>query len=238
MKLSTLAVLIICITGTSFPQYGEKDFSIGINAVYTTTARLYLSPNSSDQTIRNDYFPLEDIFNPAIEIRYRLTDRIIIGLGSEYMEKTQPGRNLTVYTQGGQTRTIVVDDGFRLIPLEFSAYYLIPFSTEDFKFLMGGGAGYYIGEHIRKFGDAEVSNVSRKTAYGIHVLIGMDYMFRDNISFRFEMKFRDPQFNITSKYSSTRINYEGGTVTVPQETFPSKINVDGVTFLLGAAFHF
>jgi hypothetical protein len=221
-----------------FPQYDGNNFSLGVNAVYTTTARLYLSPNSSDPTIRNNYFPMEDIINPAFEIRYRLTEKIIIGFGSEYMEKTKRGRNLTVFTQGGQTQTIEVDDGFRLIPFELTVYYLIPFSTEDFKFLMGGGGGYYFGEHVRNFGDANVKNESRKSAYGIHVLVGMDYMLRDNISLRFEMKFRDPQFNITSKYSSLKVNYRGRIVTVPQETFPSKINVDGVTFLLGAAFHF
>lgn len=103
---------------------------------------------------------------------------------------------------------------------------------------MGGGAGYYIGSHIRKFGDAEVSNVERKAAYGIHVHLTMDYLINDFVSLRGEMKFRDPQFTVKSKYSKLEVNYNGNIIRLAQESFDSKINVDGVTFVLGIAFYF
>jgi hypothetical protein len=103
---------------------------------------------------------------------------------------------------------------------------------------MGGGAGYYIGSHIRKFGDADVSNAERKTAYGIHVSISMDYLIKDFISVRSEMKFRDPQFTVKSKYNKKEVNYDGYVIRLAQETFDSKINLDGVTFILGLVFHF
>lgn len=233
-----ILIALLLISGTySNAQFNGKKFAVGINAVYTTTAKIYLSPNSSDQIIRNSSFPLDDIVNPSVDVKYSLSEQIILGLGTEYMKKTKSGRNLTAFA-GNQTLAIDVEDGFILIPLEFSVYYKLPFSTEKFKFLMGGGAGLYFGEHVRKFGDAEVSNKERKTAYGIHVMLTMDYLIKPFLSIRGEMKFRDPQFTVTSSYNKQNVNYNGRTITLAQDSFDSKINVDGVTFLAGVAIHF
>jgi hypothetical protein len=210
---------------------------LGIGAVYTTTAKVYLNPNSSDITLRNRYFLLEDIINPSLDIRYRLTDPLIIGLNVEYMTKTDPGSTLRVFINN-TTSIINVEEGFKLIPIELSLYYQLPFSTESFKFLMGGGGGYYLGEHIRSFGDADVENVEREAAFGIHVSISMEYLLKENIGLKTEMKFRDPQFNLTNKYTKNTVNFNGGTIRLPQDSFNSKINVDGVTFILSAAIYF
>jgi hypothetical protein len=236
MKTKIAALVILILSANAFPQF-NKTFGVSINAVYNTSARIYLSPNSSDIILRNNSSLIEDIFDPSIDFRYRLSESIIIGFNTEYMTATSVGPNLTVFL-GNSTVTINVEDGFQLIPLEFSGYYLLPFSTEQFKFLMGGGVGYYIGSHIRKFGDVDVSNAERKAAYGIHVSISMDYLIRDFISVRGEMKFRDPQFTVKSKYSKRDVNYNGNIIRLAQDSFDSKINVDGVTFVLGVAFHF
>ena len=230
---------LIVILGFNFSSYAQfnRTYGVSVNAVYNTSASIYLSPNSSDIFLRNNSFLIQNFFNPSIDFRYRLSESIIVGFNTEYMITSSTGPNLTVFL-GNSTVTIDVEDGFRLIPLEFSAHYLLPFSTEHFKFLMGGGVGYYIGSHVRKFGDVDVSNVERKAAYGIHVSISMDYLIRDFISVRGEMKFRDPQFTVKSKYSKQEVNYNGSVIRLAQESFDSKINVDGVTFIIGLAFHF
>ncbi len=229
-----LITLLISINGLA--QF-NKPFGISVNAVYNTSASVYLSPNSADVILRNNSFLIEHIFNPSFDIRYSLSESVIIGFNSEYIQSTATGPNLTVFLGNG-TVTIDVEDGFKLIPLELSAYYLLPFSTEHFKFLMGGGAGYYIGYHIRKFGDADVSTEERKAAYGIHVSISMDYLIKDFLSVRSEMKFRDPQFTVKSRYNKKEVNYNGQIIRLVQDTFDSKINLDGVTFILGLVFHF
>lgn len=227
---------LIIITAVSYAQY-NKNFSISLNAVYNSSARIYLNPNSSDIILRNNSFLIENFFNPAIDIRYRILESLVLGFSTEYMKAVSVGPNLTVFL-GNSTVTINVEDGFRLIPLEFSVHYIMPFSTERFKFLMGVGAGYYIGSHLRKFGDAEVSNAERKFAYGIHVHITMDYMIENFVSLRGEMKFRDPQFIVKSRYNKMEVNYNGNIIRLAQESFDSKINIDGVTFIIGLAFHF
>jgi len=236
MKSIIAAIILLFISSCGFAQF-TKTFGVSLNAVYNTSARVYLSPNSSDIILRNNSFLIENILNPSLDFRYRLSESIILGISTEYMVSTSIGPNLTVFVGNG-TVTIDVEDGFRLIPLELSAYYLIPFSTEHLKFLMGGGIGYYIGSHVRKFGDVEVSNAERKAAYGIHVSISMDYLIKDFISVRGEMKFRDPQFTVKSKYNKSEVNYNGSIIRLAQDSFDSKINVDGVTFILGVAFHF
>lgn len=236
MNIKIAAIIIIIFSTNTLAQF-NKTFGVSVNAVYNTSASIYLSPNSSDIILRNNSFLIENIFNPSIDFRYKLSESIILGFNTEYMTSSSIGPNLTVFL-GNSTVTINVEDGFSLIPLELSAYYLLPFSTERFKFLMGGGIGYYIGSHVRKFGDVEVSNAERKAAYGFHVNISMDYLIKDFISVRGEMKFRDPQFTVKSKYSKKEVNYNGSIIRLAQDTFDSKINVDGVTFILGLAFYF
>jgi len=236
-NLKSCLLLFFLFNSFSFAQFNGNKFSVGINVVYTTTARVYLNPNSSDITLQNQYFLLEDIFSPALDIRYRLTDPLIIGLNIERMRKTEVGPNLRVFS-GSSVALIDVKDGFNLVPIELSLYYIMPFSTERFKFLMGGGGGYYFGEHIRKFREAEIENVERKAAYGIQVSVSMEYLLRPNIAIRTEMKFRDPQFSLKNKYTKETVEYQGATVHLSQEIFDSKINVDGVTFILGAAINF
>ncbi len=213
------------------------DYSLGVYGFYTTSASIFLNPNASDIVLRNSSFDIEDIFNPGVDIRFRVSEPLILGLSVEYMNITETVPNLNVFL-GGSIVTIEVEDGFKLIPIEFTAYYLLPFSTEGFKFLMGGGLGYYNGEFIRKVGEAEVTSVQEENAIGIHVSVSMDYIPINNVAVRFQMKFRDPQFTVTSHYSRTEVEYEGNVIILPEESFETKINVDGITFMLGAAFQF
>jgi hypothetical protein len=52
------------------------------------------------------------------------------------------------------------------------------------------------------------------------------------------MKFRDPQFKVKSAYNKLDVKYNDQTILLAQKTFDSKIDVDGVTFILGFSFLF
>lgn len=236
-KNEVTLLLIVFLAIPTLAQFNNHNFGIAINGVYTTSAEIFLNPNASDVVVRNRAIEVEDIFNPGVDFRYRLSDFFFLGLNVEYIKKTSTGPNLTAFI-GSQVLTFEVEDGFNLIPIELSAHYFFPFSTEDFKFLMGGGLGYYHGEFIRKFADAELSLVQRKVAFGIHVSASMDYMVIENFSLRFEMKFRDPQYNVKSRYTKTEVFLDGTLVLLPDEEFETKVNVNGITFVLGAVLHF
>jgi hypothetical protein len=126
MRIKIILITVL-ISLSGFAQF-KKQFGISVNAVYSTSASVYLSPNSADVILRNNSFLIEDILNPSFDVRYSLSESVIIGFNTEYIKATATGPNLTVFL-GNSTVTIDVEDGFKLIPLELSAYYLLPFST-------------------------------------------------------------------------------------------------------------
>lgn len=215
----------------------QNKFNFSLNGSYTTSAKIYLSPNASDPEIRNRSFPLSSFFSQGMELRCFLTDNINVSFNIEYLTSKETGRNLVVFSNNSAVE-IDVEDGFNLIPLELSIYYLLPFSSEGFKLYMGGGIGYYYGEMIRSFGDISVSTVNRKLSYGIHATVSADFLINNFFGIRGELKFRDPQFTVTSEYNKQSTNFNGNDILIGQKTFDSKINVDGVTFTFGLVYYF
>ena len=237
MRISIIIIFHFMFYIPALCQYNGNDISIGVYGFYTTSASVFLNPNASDIVVRNGSFLIEDIWNPGVDIRFRVSEPLILGLNIEYIRITRSAPNLNVFL-GGSVVTLLVDDGFKLIPVELTAYYLLPFSTEGFKFLMGGGLAYYNGEFIREIGKAEVKNIKKEAAFGIHVSISMDYVPINYVALRFQMKFRDPQFTVSSQYEQQEIEYEGNIIILPEGSFNTKINLDGLTFMLGVAFQF
>jgi len=237
MRISIIIIFHFLFYIPALCQYNGNDISIGVYGFYTTSASVFLNPNASDIVVRNGSFLIEDIWNPGVDIRFRVSEPLILGLNIEYIRITRSAPNLNVFL-GGSVVTLLVDDGFKLIPIELTAYYLLPFSTEGFKFLMGGGLAYYNGEFIREIGNAEVKNIKKEAAFGIHVSISMDYVPINYVALRFQMKFRDPQFTVSSQYEQQEIEYEGNIIILPEGSFNTKINLDGLTFMLGVAFQF
>lgn len=231
MKRITIIILFaFSFSNNLLGQYNGYDFALSANYSYNTTAKIFLTPDAEHILDQNNYFELEGINSYSFELRYRLNESIIFGLAAEYMKGSGKGNNLN-------STLFVVKDGFELIPIELSIFYFLPFSTEDFKFFMGGGLGVYTGKRTREFGTAKFIDVNSDVGYGIQVEVGMDYMILSNISVRGELRFRDPDFRITNKYDTNIVVYEGRTFTINQSEIPSKLNLDGITFRLGFAFH-
>ena len=89
MSKQFLFIIIFNISSIGlFAQFGPGKLGIAVNVVYTTSAEVFLNPNSSDVEARNRSFLLEDIWNPGIDIRYRFSQEFILGLNVEYIKKT------------------------------------------------------------------------------------------------------------------------------------------------------
>lgn len=231
IKIIIILVSFFILSKTTFAQYENSNLGIAVNYSYTTSSKLYLSPNAQDPILRNQNVEMGGAKSYGIDIRYRISEPLIIGLSAEYLKNT---KNHDEFSVGGFV--IDIDDGFELIPVELTLYYLVPFSTEKFKFYMGAGAGLYFGKHIRNFSDVSVSDIGSETTYGIQVATGMDYVANEFISLRVEMRFRDPELDMKSKYSKQIFEYRGRSLLLSRETFETKSNVDGMTFLVGIVF--
>lgn len=227
-----ILILLFCSIAQSIAQHNGKNLSVSLGVDYTTSAQIFLNPNSSDIVLRNKSFEIEHLTSPILDIRYRLTDDIILGLSSEYISKSKKGRNFSAL-EGSQVVELLVEDGIEFIPIELSVYYQMPFSTEDFKFNMGAGGGYYVGKQTRIFGDTEIEKLYSEDNFSILVSIGMEYLFLKNLSFRFDMKFRDPELKLKNRYLKDQVLYEGNIINLSNDEFYSKINLNGISFLFG-----
>ncbi len=228
-------ILLICallISNNLNAQIFEKPFGLSVNYSYTTTSKLFLQTKTLDPVIRNLHEDIDDVYSYSAELRYRFYEPLIIALKIESLTKTYSSKiNL-----GGTL--IPMEEGYKTMPLELSILYELPFSSKQFLFFMGGGIGIYSGQHIRKIRNVESSSDEQKITFGVHVQFGMDYVVYDFLSIRGEMLFRDPEFEMASSYSADTVEYMNNTYLITTPSFTSKVNIDGVTFSIGAVINF
>lgn len=232
MKYSKIILIILFVQTACFASGNGRRFSFKLKENYTSASKLYLSPKSSDVVERNSSFAIDHIFSPALEIGYIITDQMSLGLNIEYISKTRKDIALNVIENRGIV-TVETEDGYKIIPVELSLYYQLPFSSDVFKVSIYGGGAFYIGSHVRKIGDLSVSNYSRKLAYGIQVGTAFEYVINRFFSFTGELKFRDPEINLTTAYDNQTFHYGSRTLSTGRNTFDSKINIDGITYSFG-----
>lgn len=229
-------ILVLFFSHAAYAQHGDLGLSFSANYNLTTDAKLFLQPRASDPFLAYLHTPLEDIWGFSVNVRYSIFDEIFIGLNAGYIKETFSTSDFGVI---GPTilEVVTAEEGFEIIPVEIDLFYLFPFSTEDFKFYIGAGAGAYFGKHIRNFSDVSVETIEQPFSMGVHVLSGIEYMIFNYLSVRFEMKFRDPELDLKNKYTKLEFEYEGRVYRINNENFDSKINLDGALFQLGIAIH-
>jgi hypothetical protein len=200
----------------------------------TTGSQLFPNPNSVDAGERASFLPLESVFGLGIEVRYKIPEtNIALGLSTDYITKV---RSLSISTLN--SISLPVEDGYRVIPVELTAYFLIPVSGPAFSIYMGGGGGVYIGRRVYRFAGTEARTVEQGHGFGIHVLGGVGYQFTSWFGLNGEMKFRDLQFKASNAFDVSSIVYNNTVIRVGREPFESRIHTDGIVFQLGAVFSF
>lgn len=231
------SLLIFILIVYSQCVFGQKnDFIISVFSNYTTDAKIYLAPYASDPFIRNDAVGVGSFSNFSFLVGYYIDNDIVIALGLDYIKVLNNKGYLTVI-QNFETKSVPMKDGFQMYPLEASLIYILPFSTNHFKFSMYGGGGIYFGNHLREVGQTSVTNVGQKLNFGVHVGTDMSYYLVKNVALVGGMKFRDPQVTVKSKYNQREIIINGQQAFIAQESFDSKINIDGLTFYTGIKIH-
>jgi hypothetical protein len=226
-----LAVLFSFQASSTYAQ--ELLTSIAAFGSFTTSSKLFLHPNDPDETVRGQYLPLNTIFSAGIELRREFkTLGAQAGISIEYIHKAN------VYNVPALSALIPVNDGYTVIPIELTGYFIIPIGNERLHVYLGGGAGMYAGTRIHEYPGATATTIERNIGYGIHVLTGSEYFLQQSFSVRGELKFRDVQFNAVNQFSQSSIIYKGAIYSLDQEKLPSRLNIDGMTGTISIAFHF
>lgn len=220
-----------------FAQYENHNFSIAGYYNYTVASSLYSNPRHPDDWVRGFAQSIDYLPSYSFDIRYRITERVIIGLGAEYLKSTKVVNPVEGISQTGPV-TIAADDGYELFPVELTVLYYLPFSSDKFKFFMGGGVGVYFGNINRDINGLGVTNIERQYDVGLNVIFGTDYMILDNLAIRGQLKFRDPDFENKVQYDDVSTVVDDETILIRNDSFYSRVNVDGIIFTIGAAFFF
>ncbi len=235
--LRTIVIASLLVFAVLDVYAQERTRTIGVKGLYTSSSRLFPSPDAADEVARFRYNSLDHIFGYGADIRIGIAKyNVILGVTVEYLEKTDDF--ITRFEEDDETFLVPTVDGYHIIPIELSGYFLIPISSEHFRFYIGGGAGIYLGRRTYEIGGVRSGSMEQSVYPGIHVVSGIDYYFHSRIGMRFEMKFRDPDIETRNRFEDDTITYEGRAFNLPDGEIPSRINVDGIAFTLGMVFRF
>lgn len=237
LKLTFILSVFLCITFVTQAQDNWYKFNLSANYFYTTTSRVFYFPNSPDPVFRGQYEQLNHLKGWSFEFKFNVLKSLDIGLNAGYIYGSGLLNELIVIGPEGATRIRTVD-GFSAFPVELTAYYIMPFSGERFRFYMGGGFGIYPGQFEREFADIKAVSKKVEMGFAIQVVAGLEYKIIDHISVKGEMRFRDPEIKNVSGYSGDNFQYKKSNYVIPTESFDTKVNIDGVAFTIGSSFFF
>ena len=211
----------------------DGDLAVILKGNLTSSVEIYPNPKSSDPGLRAQYYSLDNVIGAGVEVRYRIPESLVaIGLSSDYLHAVQ-SRSVPMASR----QEVPVEDGYTVVPVEFSAYFIIPASGPTLGLFMGGGVGAYFGRREYSFAGVSAPVVSTAPGFGIHVLAGVSYRVMEQFSVVGEMKFRDLQFQSTNAFQVDQISAGGAVFNVGRRPFESRVQTDGVVFQIGVAFH-
>lgn len=231
---SLLLTIVVCSCPFLFGVAQERAFSVVAHGNLSTAGHVFLNPRSTDPFARAQSVSFTDFFGYGVEVQYHIPSTLLsIGLSSDRIVSRQT-HSITASSQ----RPVPEEDGYLLIPLEFTGYFHIPVTDGAFGVYMGGGVGVYFGERRYALAGAPAASTGAEPGFGIHVLAGMRYRFTEGFMLSVEMKFRDAQFEATNAFAVPSVRYGDITVALPAKPFVSSIHTDGMVIQLGAAYSF
>ena len=214
---------------TSLPAQ-ELPWKVIVHGNETTSSQIYPSIDAIDPVVRSQSFEVSSAYGYGGEVRYQFTAAsVAIGLSADFV-KAFVSRPLIT----NQFSSIPGSDGYSVIPVELTGYFIIPFSGRTFGVYMGAGGGIYFGERTLAIGDVYSSSIGMTPGGGLHVLAGVNYSPWPRLSILGEMKFRDVQFRASNNFASSSVVYQGRRIAVTQLN-NARIYTDGVVFQIGIA---
>ena len=206
----------------------EPGLSLSLKGSLTTSTRFLY--NIDRVNSYSEEWTLSSNWGYGADARWRiLWDKFFIGIS---VEKIGALEVIPEYSSANDI-VIPVNEGFELTALELSGYYIVPISSEQIRFYLGGGFGMYDGDRNYSVAGVKEATVSTASNIGIHVLTGIDYQLFSRLAVRFEIKFRDPNFDVTSKFDQQSVEYQGKRIQLPQGLTVTKINLYGVNYAGG-----
>ncbi|MBM4157570.1 MAG: hypothetical protein FJ216_02180 [Ignavibacteria bacterium] len=244
MKKFFLKIIFILIfmSGISYSQenfLGKifKDIEITPSFNYITSASIQLNPYSSNPVESNTVIDLNGGTGFGITLKKGIyKDYLYLGLSSEYVKIIDDNQVQYLFTYD-DFKLAKATETIWMVPLEISLYFNVPSFTEDLNIFLGGGAGIYFGDRIRKFYNLETKTNSSRQILNIHTMFGLQYCLSDNFFAAFEVKFRQGEFEVNSSFPTGAV-YINNEYYFFEQNLNSKIFFDGLKLSFGISYKF
>jgi hypothetical protein len=225
-----LIFLSLAATGNVTAQESRASFSVIARALYSTSAKLFLTPDSPNPVTRAYAEDFSHLTGGAVSFRLLLPgDDVFLSLTTGYISKmnesTGPVYNWSVDAPS--------TNGFRIYPAELTANIIVPVGWETFRFSFGGGVGIYYMERVLEVTGVAASTTQGATGFSLVVGSCAEYRIFNRAFVIFEMKALSPEASPTNKFEQTQVFYKGATRMLPSKEFTSKISAVGFTFGFG-----
>ncbi len=233
MRRSIVAIAaVITLLGQLTAEAQERILSLALRGSYTTSSKVFYTPDSPSSDLRGQYFGLDDIYSLGLELRLKiLSQSIALTLAAEYLSKAD--QQIQLVGIQSPPRALPVKEGFSVIPIELGISAFVPLGSDQVRLTMGGGLGAYIGKRYLTIAGADAVQQNNPVSYGIHVETSFDYQIMPRLFARADMRFRDPEFTTESRFLQEATQYGGVLILLPQDPFRARINVNGLNFGLG-----
>lgn len=229
-----------------FAQYKEpagssriKDFSICLYATYVASAEIQYDITSSDLFGVNTFSELNGTYGYGGEFSYKLPFNdldLALFVSTEYYHLIQ--NNIPFrFTMDTLRYTVSVTEDISMYPVEFGIKWDLPEFLENFTFYIGGGGGIYWGNRTRKLLNISTQIIQKKSGFSLNALAGVEYSAGRNFSLDFQLKFREPYFDIESTYNTNIININGSEFEL-KSPVTSRITVNGLRLSFGLKYNF
>ncbi|MDT8322469.1 MAG: hypothetical protein RRA94_00040 [Bacteroidota bacterium] len=203
--------------------------AISVSAGLIEDSRIFVSPQSPDPVERQRTTNLGATTGYGASYRYRLYQSVTLQLHGEFVHTRSSSRDLA------GTR---MENGFDIWLLEVAGMFSLPFSSDRFEMYVGGGAGVYVGRRSYAVADAISETVSAVPAFGIHILVGAEYLLTRHLGIRADVVFRDPQMSVENRFRQSSVTANGIVYELGTAPFLSHVNLNGNIYSLGVSWHF
>lgn len=225
MRRNTV-ILIVSMLSVMPLLAGGNGITLSLTGSYTTGARI------TSDVFRTDEFTMERLiggnYGVGVDARWNLPgERYMVG--ASYERITGLERRSVLYTQYNYL-AVPFEESYEVQGVELSGSFIVPISSDELRFSLGGGAGIYEGTRSYTIAGVRAASATASSYAGIHVMTGVDYRFHSVIGLRFEVKFRDPHFTVTSQFNQQSAVFQGKRIPLPQATDNSTVNLFGVNY--------
>lgn len=217
------------------PFFNDVILSGSLN--YVSSATIQLAPFSADLVERNSTVDISGGYGYSFSIRTKLfRNDLFFGITAEFVKIQDNNAILTLEGDSSIAR-IKLSETITAYPVEFTAYFNVPSFQENLNIYLGGGVGLYSGDRKRKILNFESETISKTFGLSLVVLSGIEYYFEKNFMSFMELRFRDGEYDVKSKFPINSINVNGVSYSLGNE-MNSKIFLDGLKVSLGLGYRF